>query len=150
MSLKLERWMRALITGKWGRWVMLGLLIAILSGFTVMSEIGNWLFGKDRGSSREEIAGSFAVLPGDVTEVDYTSFEAARRQYGLAREFLQRVPRDRVPEPRARTATRDRPNSPRAGTRTAPATPTRPARRRRRQSRPARRSRRTTPREHGI
>jgi len=98
MSLKLERWMRSLITGKWGRWVMLGLLIAILSGFTVMSEIGDWLFGRNRGGTQEDVAGSFAVLPGAVTEVDYKSFDAARRRFGLARQFLQNVPRERVPD----------------------------------------------------
>jgi hypothetical protein len=96
MSIRLERWMRSLVHGRYGRWVMLGLLVAILAGFTVMSEIGDWLFQRSPSASASDVAGTFAVLPGSQTAVTYSEFDAARRRYGLALAALRRSPQDRV------------------------------------------------------
>jgi len=100
MSLKLERWMRNTVNGPAGRWVMLGLLIFILCVFTVTQQMQEWLHTIFVGDARatSNTAGSFAVLPGDVTEVDYPSFEAASRRYGLAMAFLRNAPMQRAPD----------------------------------------------------
>jgi hypothetical protein len=99
MSLKLERWMRNTINGPKGRWVMLGLLIFILVVFTVTSQMSEWLrgvFGIGNVRMQGDVAGSFSILPGDVTQVDHVAFEAARNRFRLAQAFLLRVPMDRV------------------------------------------------------
>jgi hypothetical protein len=99
MSIRVQRALRNLIHGPYGRWIMLGLLIVILCVFTVTQDIEDWLrgaFGGDTAGSTSDVAGSFAVLPGDTTEVSYSGFEAARRRIGLARAFLERSGMDRV------------------------------------------------------
>lgn len=102
MSIRVQRALRNLIHGPYGRWIMLSLLIVILFVFTVTQEVEDWLRsvfgGKAAASSTSDIAGSFAVLPGDVSEVTFSGFEAARRRLGVAQNFRWGVPMDRVRE----------------------------------------------------
>jgi hypothetical protein len=100
MSIRVQRALRNLIHGPYGRWIMLGLLIVILFVFTVTQEVEDWLrglFGGKAAASMQDVAGSFALLPGAVTQVDHASFQAASRRYGLARSFLFRASADRNP-----------------------------------------------------
>lgn len=100
MSIRVQRALTNLIHGPYGRWIMLGLLIVILFVFTVMDEITDAIRGTIGGQSRAidpgDVAGSFALLPGAVTEVDHRTFEAARQTYDLAQSFLFRIPRGRA------------------------------------------------------
>jgi len=100
MSIRVQRALTNLIHGPYGRWIMLGLLIVILFVFTVMDEITEAIRGTIGGRSGPidpgDVAGSFAILPGAVTEVDHATFEAARQRYDLAQSFLFRVPRGRA------------------------------------------------------
>jgi len=92
------RKLRALIEGPYGRWLMLGLLLFILVIFTVTAEIEDWIRGafEDRGPSRDDVAGTFAVLPGSKVEVTWKEYDSARNRYGLAAYFLTGQPPDRV------------------------------------------------------
>lgn len=99
MSIRVERWLRNLVHGPYGRWIMLGLLIFILCVFTVTDEMVAWIQGATGGSpglTSADSAGSFAVLPGEITDVTYAEFEGARRRYSLAQTFLRGARVDRV------------------------------------------------------
>ncbi len=100
MSIRVERWLRNLVHGPYGRWIMLGLLIFILCVFTVTDDMAAWLRstfgGAAAASSPEDIAGSFAILPGDVSEVSFAGFEATRRRLQLALGFRWGIPPERV------------------------------------------------------
>ncbi len=99
MSIRVERWLRNLVHGPYGRWIMLGLLIFILCVFTVTQEMQDWLrntFTGGNAASASDVAGSFAVLPGDISEVTFPEFDSARRKLGIAQAFLMNLPMDRV------------------------------------------------------
>ena len=76
-----QRKLRNLIEGRWGRWIMLGLLIFILVVFTITGEmtqaIEGW-FSDDQGPKRTDVAGTFSVLPASETDVTFQEFDDAR------------------------------------------------------------------------
>jgi len=99
MSLKFERWLRNLVHGPYGRWIMLGLLIFILAIFTVTKEMTDFLRGVFMGDARtssSDVAGSFYLLPGSRTDVTFAEFDRARTNYALATAFLERAQPERV------------------------------------------------------
>jgi len=99
MSITFERWLRNLVHGPYGRWVMLGLLIFILVIFTVTDEMTDFIRSVFSGEERvtgSDVAGSFYVLPGDRTDVTYEEYEAARQSFALAASFIERAPLERV------------------------------------------------------
>lgn len=102
MSIRVQRALTNLVHGPYGRWVMLGLLIVILFVFAVMDQVQGSLSSAIDDSKqeidREDVAGSFSLLPGAVTEVDHATFQAARVRLRLAQSFFFHAPPDRVSE----------------------------------------------------